>query len=230
MILEFVPRSLLLHLSAQSNAKKLLSPELVQSYAFQLLSATAYIHSQGIIHRDLRPANLMLNSVGLLKIGNFEYARIRDGPLVSGESDHKMIQYSAPEILIGVSECNEKVDVWSCGCIIAELVRLAPIFAGDSGIDQLARICAFRGRPPIGNWPEFDAAALTHTLPIPETPPNLGAMFQGLDVPETLLNLLDQLLTLDPRDRITAEQARKHPYFAEVSNVLRAQCEPLVQS
>jgi serine/threonine protein kinase len=169
----------------------------------------------------------MLNLAGFLKIANFEFARICDSARPNREGHHRMIQYMAPEILIGVSEYNEKVDVWSCGCLIAELVRAAPLFAGDSPIDQFMRICSIRGKPPAGSWPEFDAAISEHPSTILDEANRLNESFEGVEVPDALLDLLNQLLALNPMDRITAEQATNHPYFDTISSVLRAQCEPL---
>jgi serine/threonine protein kinase len=223
LILEFLDRSLRSHLDA---IRGRLPPVLVQSYTYQLLTAVDYIHSVGIIHSDLRPENLLLNRNGLLKIGNFQKARIYHYVPSEHISDHRMVCYQAPEILIGTSSFDEKADIWSCGCIIAELATLRKVFNGDSRVDQIMQICGVLGTPTTETWPEFVDLVQREQWPLPDGPDVLGLQFDGAEVDSNLVDLLHRLLLMNPADRITTKEALQHAYFASIPDEWRGVYAP----
>lgn len=122
-------------------------PFLFQLYMYQLFRSLAYIHSLGICHRDIKPQNLLLDpETGILKLCDFGSAK----HLVKGEPNVSYIcsrYYRAPELIFGAIDYTTKIDVWSAGCVLAELLLGQPIFPGDSGVDQLVEIIKVLGTP-----------------------------------------------------------------------------------
>lgn len=114
---------------------------------YQLFRSLAYIHSLGICHRDIKPQNLLLDpETGILKLCDFGSAK----HLVRGEPNVSYIcsrYYRAPELIFGAIDYTTKIDVWSAGCVLAELLLGQPIFPGDSGVDQLVEIIKVLGTP-----------------------------------------------------------------------------------
>jgi glycogen synthase kinase 3 beta len=114
---------------------------------YQLFRSLAYIHSLGICHRDIKPQNLLLDpSTGILKLCDFGSAKI----LVPGEPNVSYIcsrYYRAPELIFGATDYSPSIDVWSSGCVMAELFLGQPLFPGESGVDQLVEIIKVLGTP-----------------------------------------------------------------------------------
>ena len=188
-----------------------LDEKLIKSYMYQLLLGVSYCHSKKVVHRDLKPANLLINEDGLLKIADFGLARSFSIPLRPYTREVLTLWYRSPEILLGCIEYSTSVDIWSCGCILAELYLKKPIFKGDQEIDQLYKIFQIKGTPNFEMWPEV--VQLPHykkTFPqwlpqnLKEVIPNISSC--GLD-------LLQRLLNYDPNQRITAKQALNHVNF-----------------
>lgn len=119
----------------------------LQLYMYQLFRSLAYIHSLGICHRDIKPQNLLLDpDSGVLKLCDFGSAK----HLMKGEPNVSYIcsrYYRAPELIFGAIDYTTKIDVWSAGCVLAELLLGQPIFPGDSGVDQLVEIIKVLGTP-----------------------------------------------------------------------------------
>jgi serine/threonine protein kinase len=117
-----------------------MSPQQVRSYLNQLLSGIAYCHSHRILHRDLKPQNLLIDSDNSLKLADFGLARAFGIPLRTYTHEVVTLWYRAPEILLGSRHYSTAVDVWSIGCIFAEMCNKMPLFPGDSEIDEIFRI------------------------------------------------------------------------------------------
>jgi len=204
-------------------SKQKLSIEHVQYFAYQLLRGLKYIHSADVIHRDLKPSNLLVNSNCDLKICDFGLARgIR--PAHGEDSSGTMLLteyvvtrwYRAPEIMLACHEYSKPVDVWSVGCIFAELIQRKPYFAGDDYIDQLTIISKKLGKLPES---ELDfvtsekAKRFMQKLPN-DSPPPLSAQFPN--TPPNALDLMRRMLSIRPRKRITVEDSLAHPFFAQL--------------
>ncbi|ELK12350.1 Cell division protein kinase 3 [Pteropus alecto] len=224
---------------------------LVKSYLFQLLQGVNFCHSHRVIHRDLKPQNLLINELGAIKLADFGLARAFGVPLRTYthevQQDKGMrraaegvspvpsatlneaafllspqvvtLWYRAPEILLGSKFYSTAVDIWSIGCIFAEMVIRRALFPGDSEIDQLFRIFRTLGTPSEAVWPGVTQLPdYKGSFPkwnrkgLEEIVPNLEP--EGQD-------LLMQLLQYDPDQRISAKTALAHPYFssAEASPV-----------
>jgi cyclin-dependent kinase 2 len=194
-------------------------PRLVKSYLYQMLKGILYCHSHRILHRDLKPQNLLIDKKGTLKLADFGLSRAFGIPL--GQYTHEVVTlwYRAPEILLGEQKYSTPVDIWSAGCIFAEMVTKTPLFPGDSEIDQIFRIFRTLGTPNESVWsgvthlPEFQPS-------FPQHPPqSLSNIFPNLE--PNGVDLLEKMLQYEPSRRISAKQALKHPYFHDIPESLK---------
>ncbi|KAI4546335.1 hypothetical protein MJG53_004377 [Ovis ammon polii x Ovis aries] len=126
---------------------------LIKSYLFQLLQGLAFCHSHRVLHRDLKPQNLLINADGSIKLADFGLARAFGVPVRTYTHEVVTLWYRAPEILLGCKYYSTAVDIWSLGCIFAEMVTRRALFPGDSEIDQLFRIFRTLGTPDEVVWP-----------------------------------------------------------------------------
>jgi len=173
---------------------------------FQLLSGIDYCHSRHIIHRDLKPQNLLIDqNDGSLKLADIGLARAYCVPL----------WYRAPEVLLGSKEYAASLDIWSVGCIFAEMVTKRPLFPGDSEIDQIFRIFRTLGTPGEEEWPGVTKLPdYKPTYPKWKKQSLGGNNLPNMD-PQGL-ELLRQMLIYQPSKRISAKEALKHPYFNQI--------------
>ncbi|XP_039539101.1 glycogen synthase kinase-3 beta isoform X3 [Pimephales promelas] len=147
LVLDYVPETVYRVARHYSRAKQTLPMVYVKLYMYQLFRSLAYIHSFGICHRDIKPQNLLLDpDTAVLKLCDFGSAK----QLVRGEPNVSYIcsrYYRAPELIFGATDYTSSIDVWSAGCVLAELLLGQPIFPGDSGVDQLVEIIKVLGTP-----------------------------------------------------------------------------------
>jgi len=195
-----------------------------QFIVYQTLKALKYMHTGQVIHRDMKPSNLLLNSECLVKVADFGLARSVDfkdkepgrHPVLTDYVATRW--YRAPEILLGSTNYTKGVDMWSVGCILGELLGGKPMFPGTSTMNQLDRIIEVTGRPSPTDieaiQSEF-AATMLDSLPDVE-PRSLQSMYPNAS--EDAIDLLRKLLMFNPEHRITAEQALEHPYLSQFHN------------
>ncbi|KAG1699776.1 Cyclin-dependent kinase 2 [Phytophthora capsici] len=193
-----------------------LEPAQTKSFLYQLLKGLAFSHSRGIMHRDLKPQNLLVNNTGELKIADFGLARAFSLPIKKYTHEVVTLWYRAPEILLGQEIYSPPVDIWSVGVIFAEMVAKKPLFPGDSEIDQLYRIFRTFGTPNEASWP-----GVTKLRDYAPTFPkwrkkDMRELFPLLD--ESGRNLLESMLQYDPSSRISAKEALRHPFFDDVDS------------
>lgn len=190
---------------------KRITPELAKSYFRQLLEGLLYCHQRRVIHRDLKPQNLLIDKNGALKLADFGLARAFCVPVRPYTHEVITLWYRAPEILLGSQSYSVAVDMWSAGCIFAEILTKRPLFPGDSEIDELFRIFRTLGTPTEEDWPGCTS--------LPEYKPNfpkwkrqdLSKLVPGTT--EEAIDLLSQTLIYEPGQRISARRALEHPYF-----------------
>ena len=186
----------------------------VQSFMYQLIRGIYFCHSHRVLHRDLKPQNLLIDNNRSVKLADFGLARAFNTPINTLTHEVVTLWYRAPEVLLGASQYSTPLDVWSMGCIFAELATGKPLFPSDSEIDQLYKIFQALGTPTEKNWPGVS------TLPYykPTFPKWAGNHLKVL-VP-TLdplgLDLLCKMLIYNPSERISAKAALEHPYFADL--------------
>ncbi|XP_013991178.1 mitogen-activated protein kinase 14A isoform X1 [Salmo salar] len=189
-----------------------LTDDHVQFLIYQILRGLKYIHSADIIHRDLKPSNLAVNEDCELKILDFGLARHTDDEMTGYVATR---WYRAPEIMLNWMHYNMTVDIWSVGCIMAELLTGRTLFPGTDHIDQLKLIMLLVGMP----GPELlmkisSESARNYINSLPQMPKrNFSDVFIGAN-PQAV-DLLEKMLVLDTDERITAAEALAHPYFSQ---------------
>uniref|UniRef100_A0A0A9X0A7 cyclin-dependent kinase n=1 Tax=Lygus hesperus TaxID=30085 RepID=A0A0A9X0A7_LYGHE len=184
---------------------------LVKSYMQQLMSALEYCHSEYILHRDLKPQNLLIDAHGHIKLADFGLARHFGIPVRGYTHEVITLWYRAPEILLGTKVYTSSVDIWSLGCIMSELITLRPLFPGDSEIDQLFRIFRTLGTPDEKTWPGVTK--------LPDYKP-LFPQWEAQDMDSFVCKLepdakdfLRRLILYNPSKRLSAHQALKHKFL-----------------
>jgi len=189
----------------------------IKSFLYQLLQGIAHCHKNHILHRDLKPQNLLINMEGELKLADFGLARGFGIPVKKFTHEVVTLWYRPPDVLLGSTNYSTPVDIWGIGCIFAEMVTGRPLFCGTSDSDQLLKIFKVLGTPTLQEWPEIVK------LPNYKSDfPQYKSTKLKLAVPK--LERLDKkgqdlllaLLQCNPKKRITAEQAMRHPFFDDL--------------
>ncbi|CAJ1080984.1 mitogen-activated protein kinase 7 [Xyrichtys novacula] len=196
-----------------------LTSEHTRYFLYQLLRGLKYVHSANVIHRDLKPSNLLVNENCELKIGDFGMAR---GLSSHPEESHSFMTeyvatrwYRAPELLLSLNHYSLAIDLWSVGCIFAEMLGRKQLFPGKHYVHQLQLILSVLGTPPdglIGAIRADRVRSYVQSLPS-RTPVPLAKLYPQAE-PEAL-DLLGAMLRFDPRERISVTQALEHSYLAK---------------
>mmetsp|Transcript_28870 Transcript_28870/g.72658 ORF Transcript_28870/g.72658 Transcript_28870/m.72658 type:complete len:507 (-) Transcript_28870:476-1996(-) len=215
LVLEFVPETVYRVARQYSKLKQAIPMIYVKLYMYQLCRALAYIHSHGICHRDIKPQNLLLDpSTGILKLCDFGSAKI----LVKGEPNVSYIcsrYYRAPELIFGATNYTTAIDVWSMGCVMAELLLGQPLFPGDSGVDQLVEIIKVLGTP---SREQIQAMNQNYTeFKFPQIKAHPWVKVFRSRTPSDAIDLVSSLLQYTPTARLSPFQALIHPFFDELN-------------
>ncbi|KAJ5247182.1 hypothetical protein N7468_002165 [Penicillium chermesinum] len=202
-----------LHHLLQST-KKPPEGQFIQFFTYQILRGLKFIHSAGVIHRDLKPSNILINENCDLKICDFGLAREKDEQMTGYVTTR---YYRAPEVMLTWQRYTYAVDIWSVGCILAELLRGQVLFPGKDHVHQLTLIIELLGKPPKEVMDTvYSKNALDFVEGLPDhKPKSLASVFKGAD-PQAV-DLLEKMLVLDPAKRINTEDGLAHPYVAMYS-------------
>ncbi|RKP21739.1 mitogen-activated protein kinase HOG1, partial [Rozella allomycis CSF55] len=172
-----------------------------------------FVHSAGVIHRDLKPSNILINDNCDLKICDFGLARLSDAQMTGYIATR---YYRAPEIMLTWQTYDEKIDIWSIGCILAEMLQGSPLFPGKDHVSQFQLIIELLGSPPTD---VINRICSEHTLKFVMSLPKCEKKSFREYFPSVIdqdgLDLLEKMLEFDPQKRILASEALKHPYLKE---------------
>lgn len=210
MVFDFFPNSMASFLKQRKPDLRL-----TKMLFYQICNALSYIHSKRICHRDLTPNNILLSSRGEVKLADFGSAKMLDADHVS-MSYICSRYYRAPELLLGSNNYTTKIDVWSAGCILAEMLLGKALFAGVDSQDQFVKIVLVLGSPTLSDlWAM--KKNYRQTLKFPKIEP----MYVGEILPneagmETAADLLMSMLCYNPKNRLTIDEVLLHPFFNEI--------------
>lgn len=193
-----------------------------------ILKGINHCHSNNIIHRDIKPSNIMISNNGQFKLADFGLARVIDttSTLDKKKPLSSQVQtrwYRSPEMLYASSSYDKSIDMWSIGVVIAELIKLTPLFPGNNDIDQMSKVFQIMGSPTIDIWPNVDKlpdygkVSFANMCPIP-----LEMVLPHADAGE--ISLISSMLQLDPTKRITSSGALSSSYFSSYPLSLHYSC------
>jgi len=185
---------------------------IMKSFLWQLLNGIAFCHERRVLHRDLKPQNLLINKYKTeLKLADFGLARSFGIPVRNKSHEVVTLWYRAPDVLMGSSKYSSSIDIWSAGCIFAEMATGKPLFPGKNNNDQLLQIFKLLGTPNEKDWPTIKELP-EYKDDLPKYPAQkLTSVVPGLDADG--YDLLNKMLQYDPALRISAQKALIHPYL-----------------
>jgi len=215
LVFEFLDNDLKQYLDLKKKKHEPLDPLLIKSYMYQIVKGIAFCHCHRVLHRDLKPQNLLIDKKGYIKLADFGLARAFNLPVRTYTHEVVTLWYRAPEILLGTKHYSTPVDIWSIGCIFAEMVLQTAIFAGDCEIDQLYKIFQTLGTPTEQEWPGFSQLPNYQSL-FPVWKENHLSTILKEYIDEDGLDLLERMLVYEPSKRISAKAAMNHPYFDDL--------------
>lgn len=220
LVFEFMDKDLKKYMDTAGDRGSL-KPPLIKSLMYQLMQGIAFCHENRVLHRDLKPQNLLINSKGQLKLADFGLARAFGIPVNTFSNEVVTLWYRAPDVLLGSRQYNTSIDIWSAGCIMAEMFTGRPLFPGTANDDQLQKIFRLMGTPSERSWPGISQ--------FPEYKPNFH-VYATQDLRQLLpqidqlgLDLLSRMLVLRPENRISAAVALQHQWFQDLPQVRQQQ-------
>lgn len=231
LVLDFVEHDILTLLRSYDSPPFSLAE--TKTLIYQLCSAVAYLHENWIMHRDLKPSNLLLNNYGELKLADFGMARYTASPPPQLTQLVVTLWYRAPELLLGAHTYSFEIDVWSVGCVLAEISTGTPLFHSKNEIDHISKMIDILGNPTTKTWPQFTtypagrslATALTSFAPKKS---RLKTLFPHLS--KQGIYLLEDILRYNPEERLTAREILQHPWFSEDPRMARRELMPTFPS
>lgn len=225
LVFEFMDKDLKRYMDTRGDNSKL-DYVTIKLFMHQLMRGIAFCHENRILHRDLKPQNLLINKKGQLKLADFGLARAFGIPVNTFSNEVVTLWYRAPDVLLGSRTYNTSIDIWSAGCIMAEMYTGRPLFPGTTNEDQINKIFRLMGTPSERFWPGISQ--------FPEYKPNFN-MYAAQDLRLILpqidqlgLDLLGRMLQLRPDMRISAADAMRHPWFNDIPQ-LQSQMHPPLQ-
>jgi len=217
-VMDFVPQTISRLIRSYYKQKTQIPLLLLKIYSYQMMKSLAYIHAVGICHRDIKPQNILVDPyTHIVKLCDFGSAK----RLVKGEPNISYIcsrYYRAPELIFGATEYNTAIDVWSTGCVIAEIVIGQPIYPGESASDQLVEIIKVLGTPTKQQILEMNPEYNEFKFPIIKAYP-WTKFFKNKNINEDFIDFISKLLCYEPNLRLKPLKALGHKFFDELRDV-----------
>ncbi|KAL1409976.1 kinase subunit of RNA polymerase II carboxy-terminal domain kinase I [Vanrija albida] len=211
MVLEYMNHDLT---GILSHPEVTLSPANIKSLNYQMLSGLGYLHRRGILHRDMKGSNILLNGAGELKLADFGLARFYHKAKRDDYTNRVItLWYRSPELLLGETCYGPEVDTWSAGCIMLEIFTTKPVFQGTDEINQLDVIWSIMGTPEEAQWPAISELPWYELMRPREAQPSRFRAAFGKWLTPDALDLVEGLLAFDPTKRLLADAALRKPYF-----------------
>ncbi|XP_049920122.1 cyclin-dependent kinase 16-like isoform X5 [Epinephelus moara] len=184
----------------------------VKIFLFQLLRGLAYCHRRKVLHRDLKPQNLLINEKGELKLADFGLARAKSVPTKTYSNEVVTLWYRPPDVLLGSTEYSTPIDMWGVGCIFYEMITGRPLFPGSTVEDELHLIFRILGTPTEETWPGITTSEefKTYNFPRYHAEPLVN---HAPRIDNDGHDLLSVLLQFEAKKRVSAEDALRHSYF-----------------
>ncbi|KAL8697398.1 MAG: hypothetical protein Q9201_007137, partial [Fulgogasparrea decipioides] len=186
----------------------------IKSFMYQLLHGISFCHQNRVLHRDLKPQNLLINNKGQLKLADFGLARAFGIPVNTFSNEVVTLWYRAPDVLLGSRTYNTSIDIWSAGCIMAEMYTGRPLFPGTTNEDQLQKIFRLMGTPSERSWPGITAFPEYKSGWHVYATQDLRMILPTVD--PAALDLLGRCLQLRPEMRMSAQDALGHGWFRDL--------------
>ncbi|XP_064120780.1 cyclin-dependent kinase 16-like isoform X2 [Macrobrachium nipponense] len=199
----------------------------VKIFLFQLLRGLAYCHQRRVLHRDLKPQNLLINDRGELKLADFGLARAKSVPTKTYSNEVVTLWYRPPDVLLGSTEYSTQIDMWGVGCIMYEMISGRPLFPGATVEDELHLIFRTLGTPTENTWPGISTNEdfLQYSFPTYNGEPLLAKAPRLAQ--DSALGLLTKFLLYEAKKRISAAAALKHPFFESLGHTVHTLKDPL---
>ncbi|KAG0050986.1 negative regulator of the PHO system [Gryganskiella cystojenkinii] len=213
LVFEYMDQDLKKYMD-QHGTRGSLGPIVIKAFMYQLLKGVNFCHENRVLHRDLKPQNLLINRKGELKLGDFGLARAFGIPVNTFSNEVVTLWYRAPDVLLGSKTYSTSIDIWSAGCIMAEMYLGKPLFAGSNNQDELIKIFKVMGTPTEETWPGVTKYS-EYRKDFPYYPPKpLSTVVPMIDT--FGMDLLMQMLNYQPNRRISAKDALNHVYFNDI--------------
>ncbi|KAI8980986.1 serine/threonine-protein kinase pef1 [Pilobolus umbonatus] len=215
LVFEFMDQDLKKYMDSTARSTHgALDVQTIKSFMYQLLRGIAYCHENRVLHRDLKPQNLLINKHHQLKLGDFGLARAFGIPVNTFSNEVVTLWYRAPDVLLGSRMYSTSIDIWSAGCIMAEMYTGRPLFPGTTNEDQLQKIFRFLGTPNEQTWPNISQLPEYKPTQVIYPAQHISQILTSVD--SLGLDLLNRMLQYQPQLRISAKDALNHAYFNEV--------------